>query len=180
MNNLNQKKMSKKIFLNIGIVLIGLLSQNSLAQEHRYQSKVNNNKYVEVSITMEGTIAHYSFTEIDADASIGERLYNLTDLKTEEAEGKLGKAIKIDVPDEANYWFIPFDGSDPVSCRMISVYYECCGKCGVTGECDWINSLGGCVQCKCHDGTTSGCTVTRTGIGYGGGIFLFATACMGQ
>ncbi len=87
--------------------------------------------------------------------------YNFTGVPFVTHENGVGIPLRNYPELEGLIYFIPFDPEIEVTPEaMIDFYYcECCGSCGIYGECDWFSGANGCSQCKCRSSSgTTGCT----------------------
>jgi hypothetical protein len=145
-----------------------------------YTSRVGDESTVEINISFSGDSVFFNRVEVEFNDTIGERVYNITNLVFEDSTSAI-KVLKFE--ENVTYWWIPFDKNVSVEQITITHYsYECCGNCGPYGECDWRPATSRCSECKCQSGIYSPCTTTRHPVGVsltddlsGGGIIIQAS-----
>ena len=156
--------------IKITIICFVFLTQNTFAQIEKYVSTLSDGRSIEITLTVNNDVTLISKHEFQSSDNLGSRLYNLTDLEMIDD----GKFKKFDIPEDNEYWFIPFEDVKPNTLLRKFAYYECCGNCS-SGACNWYPAGGNCVQCVCNNGSSSSCDVTvYNKVSTGGGILLKA------
>jgi hypothetical protein len=72
--------MKHKILISMILLFGGFAIQNTMGQGGTYQSMIDNNKFVEVTITMQGNDAYVTRKAISGNSGIGRTVFNLTSL----------------------------------------------------------------------------------------------------
>ena len=148
------------------------------AQDSIYVSMISDYLGIKITINYHDGVANIVKEQIKHDSTIGQRVYNLTDLEWENN--------KIFIPDSLNYWFIPFDDIQPFVLMPRTYLLSDCKELYVcrNSSCAWVPINGGCDACKCGDQTSNPCKAeidVKQNFGNhplrtGGGIILKASA----
>ncbi len=145
-----------------------LISLSVFSQNGTYKSTIGN-YYYSISITMDGTVAHYKLSKIEQDDQIGSGFYMLADITVNETG-------QFNIPDNGkNYWVIPFSGNEPVTMENCTTGTRECACLAGNGACNPSGEF--CRNAGCHE-CNNICSVGGSAyhVIQGGCIFIYATA----
>lgn len=106
---------------------------------------VKADSYIEINLQAEGGTVYYSIQAIEPDPEINASVFDLANVERTE-NGVL-------IPEDQNYWIIPFNGSNAFEVRNYAWSMDCIclGNTG-SGTCSVAWTSAGCLYCIINAG----------------------------
>lgn len=126
-----------------------LYSCYGFATSVEFSSWFSAGKFSTIKLDVFNDTAFYEIWSVDTDTTLSQQIFNYSDLTLSNH--------KFEVTTDSEYWWIPFDGSDPILLER-TVYDASCAESNYhcEGTCQWIENI---CECSVHNGQSNGCAV---------------------